>query len=99
MLAGCATTIEKTRSMPVLATYAAAKSPDALEHCIAGKLSWLAEPSVIRGEGEREIAFQYRGVTSLLLRLSAAANGSTDVQVRGRVGLHGRVKRDVEACL
>ena len=85
--------------MPLRASYEAPKSTDDLGYCIVGKLSWLAEPTTIDRGDRREIAFQYRGITWLLVELAPASERTTSVQVRGRVGLRGRVKRDLEACL
>jgi hypothetical protein len=97
LLSGC-TTISEMRDHSPRASYFSEQSPAALEHCLAGRLSWIAAPSIIRGEGETEIAFYGSGGANVLVSLRPESNG-TRVQVRQLLAYGARVRGNVEMCV
>jgi hypothetical protein len=94
VVTGCSTTIKELREHPVRMTYVSERSAPALEQCLAGNLSWIASPSVVRGETSSEVALG----NALLVTLSPMLEG-TQVQVRELLTYGKRVRNNVEACV
>jgi len=98
-LAGCSTTIGEMRTDEPRAAYTSARSSPALEQCLAGNLSWIAQPSIIHGGASTELAFgSGGGRMALLVTLRPIASG-TSVEVRELLTYGARVRHNVEACV
>lgn len=65
---------------------------------MAGNLSWIAQPTIIRGERATELAFGSGGSTALLVSLIPGPTG-TQVEVRELLTYGRRVRNNVEACV
>lgn len=97
-LAGCSTIgdLWKDRAQ---GTYTSARSPAALEQCLAGSLSWVSAPSVVHGEGSTELAFgRGYGDTFLLITLQRSSTG-TAIEVREQDHYGGRIRHSLEGCV
>lgn len=97
-VAGCAGTIEQNRARSARAAYVSPRTELALEHCLAGKLSWTGTPSIIHGENETELAFTSDYGTEPLITLRPLASG-TKVEVRFRHGYVRKMRLGVEECV
>ena len=97
LLCGC-TTVKEMREHAPNATYHSARSALALEHCLAGNLSWAAQPSIIRGEGTTELAYGQGDATAILITLIPETAG-TRVEAREKLAYGVRVRHNVEACV
>jgi hypothetical protein len=97
LMTACTTMTEMQTASP-RATYRSPKSSAALEECIAGRLSWLVMPSVVRGPNRTTIAFGSSGSTVLTVTLSSV-DKETLVEVRQKLTYGVRVKNNVEGCL
>ena len=94
-LAGCATTAQMQAKAPD-ATFTSSKSIPALEECLAMSLSWLGNPSIIRGPERTVLAY---GNPNPALTLAIVGSEPASVEVRASLTVGGRVRRNVEACL
>jgi hypothetical protein len=92
-LAGCTTTtIREMREDTPRATYESSRSVPALEQCLAGNLSWLAQPSIVHGEATSELSFGSAfGGTGLLVTLRPLSAGAR-VEVREGITYGTRVR-------
>lgn len=98
-LSGCAGTIDQNRARPAAATFSTALAEPAVEHCLAGKLSWMGDPSVIRGEGSTEIAFNSPYGTELLVTILPVGSGSRlELRMKHRNYLDHLI-RTVQSCI
>ena len=99
-LSACSTTIREIREHPPRSTYVSNRTGPELEACLAGNLSWIAQPSIIHGETSTELAFggSGGGATALLVTLHPLAKG-TQVEVRELLMYGARVRHNVEACV
>jgi hypothetical protein len=99
-LAGCTTTtIREMREDTPRATYQSNRSVPALEQCLAGNLSWLAQPSIVHGEQMTELSFGSAfGGTGLMVTLHPLAAGAS-VEVREGITYGTRIRHNVEACV
>lgn len=95
---GCGTTIRELRDHPPRAVYSSARSVPALEQCLAERLSWIDNPSVIRGETYTQVVFGSGGKTALSVTLMPAA-ARTTVEVRQVYVYGARVRGNVEMCV
>jgi len=97
-LTGCNTTIREMRDHPPRAIYVSKKSMPALEECLADSLSWIASPSIIRGEATTSIALGSGGSTALLVTLRPLPTG-VEVAVRQLLVYGTRVRNNVQGCI
>jgi hypothetical protein len=97
LLCGC-TTVKEMREHAPNATYHSSRSSAALEHCLAGSLSWAAQPSIIHGEGTTELAYGQGDATAVLVTL-IPEGGGTQVEAREKLAYGVRVRHNVEACV
>lgn len=98
-LSACDGTIEQNRARAASATFATAQAEPALEHCLAGKLSWLGTPAIIRGDSSTEIAFDSPYGTELLLTILPRPGGSqVELRMKHRNYLD-HLSRAVQSCL
>ena len=65
---------------------------------MAGNLSWIAQPAIVRGERATELAFGTGGSTALLVSLKPG-QGGTQVEVRQLLTYGRRVRNNIEACV
>lgn len=98
-LSGCEGTIDQNRARTPSATFVTRLSEPTLEHCLAGKLSWLGTPTIIRGDNSTEIAFDSPYGTALLLTIMPAGSGSrVELRMKHDNYLH-HLSGTVESCL
>ena len=98
LASGCTTTIREMREHSVRASYVSPRSEGALEHCLAGNLSWVSNPAIIHGESSTELSFGSGGSIALLVTL-APTDGGTKVEVRELLAYGARIRHNVEACV
>lgn len=99
MTAGCGTTIREMRDHEPRALYVSNRSMPALEQCLAERLSWIAMPSIIRGEKYTNVAFGSPGQMAVLVTLHPEGPARTRIEVRQKLLYGHRVAGNVTMCV
>jgi len=97
-LAGCAASTGKIGERPPVQTYQSNKPAAEIAACIANRLSWLTQPSVIpQADGRTRVMVSYAGRSMVDYEIIDGPMRSLEVRAAG--GYSGKIRRDTESCL
>lgn len=95
---GCRTTVADIQGDPANMTFHSSRGAQALEGCLAARLSWAGTPSVFRSETSTHIGFGVEGDTGVLVSLHPVTTGGTRIEVRRRLISRSRIASSITSC-